>query len=99
MKSEADMILANVAPPVEFQRLLTALFDAANEVRNPPPAAGATSDPADDKFVACALAGRADLIVSSDRHLLDVGTIGGIDVVYPGEAVRRLERRVSEQSG
>ena len=40
-------------------------------------------DPTDNKFFECAVAGRADYIVSSNKHLLDIGNYQGIQVVTP----------------
>jgi uncharacterized protein len=47
-------------------------------------------DPADDEVLAAALAGNADLIVSGDAHLLDLGRYRGIEIVRAGEAVARI---------
>lgn len=41
------------------------------------------ADPNDDIYMAAAVDGLADYIVSGDRHLLDVGEHGGIRVVTP----------------
>ncbi|MFC1540824.1 putative toxin-antitoxin system toxin component, PIN family [Candidatus Latescibacterota bacterium] len=40
-------------------------------------------DPDDDKFIACALAGKVDFIVSGDKHLLDVSGYKGIRILKP----------------
>ncbi len=48
------------------------------------------SDPDDDIFLACAVAAQADLIVSGDRHLLDLGRFRGIRIVTPAEALEIL---------
>jgi uncharacterized protein len=45
--------------------------------------AGVSSDPDDDIFLECALAGGADYIVSGDRHLLSLETFHGIPIVSP----------------
>lgn len=46
-------------------------------------------DPADDQVLACALAARADLIVSGDRHLHSLGgAYQGIRIVTPAQAVQ-----------
>ena len=42
-------------------------------------------DPADDKFLACALVGGASVIVSGDKHLLRVAGWSGIEVLRPRE--------------
>lgn len=39
------------------------------------------ADPTDYKYLACALEGEADYIVSGDRHLLDVGQYQGIKIM------------------
>ena len=41
------------------------------------------ADPSDDLFLACAASGRADCIVSGDRHLLRLAVYQGIPIVSP----------------
>lgn len=48
------------------------------------------SDPDDDHVLACALAISANLIVSGDRHLLDLGSYQGITIVNPTTALKML---------
>lgn len=43
-------------------------------------------DEDDRKFIAAALGGGAEMIVSKDRHLLDVGEVEGVRIVTPAEA-------------
>jgi putative PIN family toxin of toxin-antitoxin system len=50
-------------------------------------------DPADDMFLACAVEGAADYIVTGDRHLLDVGTYRGVSIVGPRSFLVLLEQR------
>ncbi len=46
-------------------------------------------DPDDDQVLACAMAARAELIVSGDRrHLLPIGAFEGMPIVPPAEALR-----------
>jgi uncharacterized protein len=40
-------------------------------------------DPTDDKYLVCAVEGRADYIVSGDRHLQELTSFEGIPVVDP----------------
>ena len=40
-------------------------------------------DPDDDKFLEAAVAGNVDYIVSGDKHLLDVDSFHGTDIVDP----------------
>lgn len=60
--------------------------EMAASVALPEPVCG---DPDDDKFLACALTVRADLIVSGDRKLRAVSGYEGIEVVTPREFVDR----------
>ncbi len=46
------------------------------------------NDPDDDHVLACALAAKADYLVSGDRHLLDLKEHQGIRIVTVAEAVR-----------
>lgn len=49
------------------------------------------ADPDDDHVLACAIAARAELIISGDRHLLDLsGNYPDIRIVSPAEAVSLL---------
>jgi putative PIN family toxin of toxin-antitoxin system len=41
------------------------------------------ADPDDDKFIECALVGKAAFVVSSDHHLLELGEYQGIKIVPP----------------
>jgi len=50
------------------------------------------NDPSDDKFVETAQAGQADLIVSGDRHLLELGSTADIPVITAREFLDRLVR-------
>jgi putative PIN family toxin of toxin-antitoxin system len=47
-------------------------------------------DPDDDAVLACAVAAKADLMVSGDPHLLKLAQYEGIPIVTPAEAVERL---------
>jgi len=52
---------------------------------------GLTRDPKDDPVVACAVEGRAKVIVSGDQDLLTLGTYGDIRVVRPSEFLALLQ--------
>ena len=41
------------------------------------------ADPDDDKFIACAIASKTKIIISGDKHLLDVSGHKGIEVLTP----------------
>lgn len=49
------------------------------------------NDPDDDQVLACAIAANADLIVSGDKHLHDLGgNYNGIPIVTPAQAVKLI---------
>jgi putative PIN family toxin of toxin-antitoxin system len=48
------------------------------------------NDPSDDAVLACALGAKAELIISGDRHLLDLKEYQDIRIVTAVEAVRVL---------
>jgi len=55
------------------------------------PVTGAVSEDASDEiFLACALDGQADFIVSGDRHLLKLGEYRGIPVLTVREFLNRI---------
>ena len=50
------------------------------------------ADLTDDQVLACAVAAKADIIVSGDKHLHGLGgSFEGIRIVSPAEAMRVLE--------
>lgn len=42
-------------------------------------------DPSDNKYLECAVEGRADYIISGDKHLKDLKVFRGIRIVNPAE--------------
>lgn len=76
------------------QRLLTELANSALIFAGSAEVAGAAPDDPDDEVVlACAIDGRADLIVTGDHHLLGLGEFRGIPIV----PVRQLLERLADQ--
>lgn len=58
-------------------------------------------DPADDLFLACAVEGDADLIVSGDSHLLDLTTFRGAEILTARRFLSVLDNRMgrAEEEG
>lgn len=52
-----------------------------------------TDDPDDEKFIACAIASKAKIIISGDKHLLKVNGYKGISVIKPKEFLDRYIKR------
>jgi putative PIN family toxin of toxin-antitoxin system len=70
-----DALLQRVAYLVE-------IVEALQPVR-------ASRDPRDDKFLEAAVNGRADVIVTGDRDLLDLNPFRGIAILTPADYLRR----------
>jgi putative PIN family toxin of toxin-antitoxin system len=47
-------------------------------------------DPDDDHVIACALAAKADVIVSGDRHLLNLREYQGVRIMIPAQVMQLL---------
>lgn len=75
--SAADLVL-------DYRRLV-------HIVEPQPLSAPVSRDPDDDHVLACALAARADLIVTRDLDLLDLGAYQGIPILAAADALRRVE--------
>lgn len=67
----------DVQQEVETIRYFAEFVDPDEEI------AAVDDDPDDDKFLEAAVAGNVDYLVSGDRHLLDLDSFRGIDIVQP----------------
>jgi uncharacterized protein len=57
-----------------------------------------TADPDDDKFPEAAVAGDVELVVSGDRHLIELGHYGAIQILTAREFLERLEAQAAPDS-
>jgi len=81
LRTAADEILSLIRVEV----ILRSAYE--KEIRRVP----ALRDPGDAHVLAAAAIGRADLIVTGDRGLLDLRQAGGSRIVSPSQALRILE--------
>lgn len=49
-------------------------------------------DPSDNKYLECAVDGRADYIISGDCHLTDLRSFHGIKIVTPSQFLKTLKQ-------
>ncbi len=78
---------------IDIHAILDLVTRETRIVEPAPVPVSACDDPDDLKFLACALAGGADLVITGDRALLRASGFQGLEVVTPREFVRRhLER-------
>lgn len=93
--------LAEILGRGKFAKALAASNTTANEalheytgfahvVKTQPLAHAVCPDPDDDHVLACAMAAKAELIVSGDGDLLGLKEYQGIPIVTPAEALRRI---------
>ena len=55
-------------------------------------------DPNDDKFLETAVKGRADVLVTRDRDLLDIMEFKGIPICLPQDAMKLIENDLNRNS-
>lgn len=70
-------------PQINIEPLLDLIFIKSVLYEPKPLLNPVTADPQDDIFIACALVSRTNLIVSGDKHLLDVTGYQGIKIIKP----------------
>ena len=78
--------------PVEGQVLLDAVYQKAEMLPSFGKAPSYTRDPKDDKFVACALVGSVDYLVTVDEDILVLETAGDVRTITPNDLVRASPR-------
>lgn len=83
----ADLAIRHAERAAALEPVLTLLAMNAAIVDAPPLTERVCEDPADDMFLAAALASRTRLIVSGDPHLLQVSGWRGITVLTPRQFV------------
>ena len=69
--------------PDDGQALLAAIYGLAEIMPALGPVQAYTRDPKDDKFVACALLARAEHLVSVDRDILALQSLGTVQMLTP----------------
>ena len=77
----------------EIEQTITLLVHDALLVAGDADVAGSVpDDPKDEMFLACALDGQADVIVSGDHHLLDLESYRGIPIMTARQFLEQLRR-------
>lgn len=66
-----------------IQETLAALQEIMTHVISHRTVSAISEDPSDNRVLECALAARADAVVSGDRHLLACGKFRGIPILSP----------------
>lgn len=82
-------ILAEVHPGIDLSPILTFVIEHAKVYKPAKLKERVCEDPDDDKFIACALASDSSIIISGDKHLLNVSGYQGVEVLKPREFINR----------
>jgi len=83
LRKEAKLILKNVRAEREFRERTRSLFMKASKVKPTRKVFTVKEDPDDNKFLECALEGKADYLITSDRHLLELGEFAQTKICKP----------------
>jgi len=91
---EYRLILARLIADTDYRRRIEDFLSMLDHTE--PEYVDVTLDDEEDmKLVEAAVGGEAEMLVTSDRHLLDAGEADGVRIVTPEEAIVRFE----EESG
>ncbi len=77
--------------PDQALRVIEELHDLCEVVRPRQRIVVVAADPDDNAVIECAVAAKADLVVSGDAHLLDLKEWEGIRIVSPALALKEIE--------
>ena len=84
-RARREELLSRLAPLVE-------IVEVVQQVR-------ACRDPHDDKFLEAAVNGRADVIITGDKDLLELHPFRGIAIVRPGRLPAALKPKARRRAG
>jgi putative PIN family toxin of toxin-antitoxin system len=81
--------LSEQFPGVDLEPFLALLAIGAEIILAPELSERVCKDPDDDKFLACAIAGRCKIVVSGDKQLREVSGYRGVEVMSPRAFLNR----------
>lgn len=88
LHKEVELILNNVKAEGEFQERIQNIFMNASQVKPTQKVFMVKEDPDDNKFLECALEGKADYLITSDRHLLELGEFAQTKICRPTQFLK-----------
>jgi len=88
LRKELRLILKNVRAEREFREKIRSLFVNASKVKPTKKVFTVKEDPEDNKFLECALEGEADYLITSDRHLLELGEFAQTKICKPTQFLK-----------
>jgi len=76
-------------PMINIQTMIDLLTVKADLVISPELPIQICKDAEDDKFISCALASNLKIIITGDKHLLNVNGYEGLEIIRPREFVKK----------
>jgi len=89
LRKEYETILRREISDENYRQRIHGIFNIAEEVYVNNVQRIVQDDPEDDKVIATALAASADVLISEDRHLLDLDPYGDLRIMRPAEFLNR----------
>lgn len=90
--SRKKIILITKMTKAEIKKFLQDLIDIAFIVPGNVVVQAVHKDPDDDKFIATAIEGKADYIVSGDKHVLNMKEYQNIKIISPKDFLRLIKK-------
>lgn len=90
----AETLLAKNVPESIALEFLEAVHRLALVTDNTYVVSAVAQDPDDDVFLATAMEGQADYLVSLDRHLLSIKYYHGVQIVWPRDFLKFLRSNI-----
>jgi len=88
LRREVELILRNVKANQKFQERVRSLFINASRVKPTQKVFKVKQDPEDNKLLECALEGKADYLITSDDHLLELGEFTQTKICKPTQFLK-----------
>ena len=88
LRKEVRLILKNVRAERGFQKRIQSLFMNASRIKPTQKIFMVKEDPEDNKFLECSLEGKADYLITSDRHLLELGEFAQTKICKPTQFLK-----------
>jgi len=85
LRREYETILRREISDENYRQRIYSLFDIAEDIRVDNIQQIVKDDPEDDKVIATALSASASVLISEDRHLLDLDPYGELRIMKPAE--------------
>ena len=75
----------------EVNEMIDLLAEKAERISSTISINAIPDDPSDNKFIECAVAGKADFIISGDKHLLNLKSFQNIPILTPKQFLEQFQ--------